>query len=73
MAMTGSKGRPLQTHCKRGHDLGVTREITPNGTSRCRECRILTHREWRLSHPREWNAMSRRYYWKQKLLNGEMP
>lgn len=35
------KGRPLATHCKRGHDLSVTRKRTPAGAPYCEACKPI--------------------------------
>jgi len=34
-------GKPKQTHCLRGHELGEKARITPEGWQRCLECERL--------------------------------
>ena len=36
-----SVGHPIQQYCLRGHDLGMTGRIRPNGDRTCRDCERL--------------------------------
>ena len=45
-----TRGRPLSTHCSRGHELAVHGFTASDGRRRCRLCRRLTIRRGVAAH-----------------------
>ena len=60
------KGRPRKTHCKRGHDLSVTRYRTPRGHSRCKACNVFQRKTWVEQNRVTLKAYYQAYYVKHK-------